>query len=454
MITNSIFKQFFGDLTAFQTYWASKTAEEQAILKKSIVFIHPESVSDEWAGSGYIFANGHLYSCVETNLTASQLIALIETGNTSGVSVEEKDGKLIFTPVIKNDLIVTADKVGFIEAGHSWAAGTSIEQILNDIFSQEVWYKADFTKSHNMSVSIPQPSIDVKIGGTTITSTTGTYEIGAPVECTYAVQGSTVAKTSGDSYAITHTFKGSNYNGCVLNNGAELTKDIKSYTIEGGTAVTGTTGSDSATGVTSSGAFKSLSTTVTGTTSKITSGTNSLEVQVKSQTYKLELSTGATGTTGLIIYTLSNKGNKPVDESGNLVSTKDGVDVSFELGTSVAATASATNSKKISFTGAYKYYYVWGAAELPTIPEDFCGDLEGWDENWGSKTLYKDTPTTLNGYIYILKPASNGAPTINNEFTQAGEFTKETTSYTNKYGTVYSLYSFSSAGSKYKDIVL
>lgn len=455
-INNSIFKQYLGTLDEFKAYYAALDSIQQAALSRALVFIHDKEVDGAWNNDGYIFANGKYYTCRESaGLTLNTLLSLIETGDTSGVDVVESDGKLVFTPIIKNELKALTS-VGFVESGKIWAARTPIEDILNDIFAKEIWYLATSSTvvySGVITASIPAPTLNVTVDEVTITGST-TCEIGAPITLSGALQGSTA--TYKQNFTVTCNAKGSdgsNNNGFALygSTGYPTSGATTSVSIS---ATAGSTGSDTLSIPTStgnkSGGFQSaiidsnqLKFATGATNQYVHGGTNKIEIKSTSKTYT---ATANPGDTQKYLYTISNKGNYPTAD------TMDDVDVKQAISKTESVTPTKTSS--ITITGNYKYYYVWGATSQPNIPTNFNGDLEGWTENWGSKKLYEDTPTALNGYIYILKPTSEGAPKINNEFTQAGEFTKENTTYTNKYGTKYSLYSFSSAGSKYKDVIL
>ena len=434
-INNSIFKQYLGSLTEFKVYYESLDDSQKAALSKALVFIHDKMVDGNWNNEGYIFANGKYYACRESaSLTVNTLLSLIETGDTSGVRVEEENGKLVFTPVIKETLTALTS-VGFVESGKTWAAGTDIETILNDIFAKEVWYAANFTYTENLVVTMSKPSLTVTVDGVTAVKDS-TYEIGAPI----SVTGSMIASSaSGDKFTITCST--ANNNGFVTN--GDTSTKLESLSMP---ATLSNTGDDALTAPTKTGAFTDLSVenNAISYSGNVTAGSNSLSIKSTSKTYKLT-ATPTEGTNN-VLTTLSNKGNYSSND------TEDGVSIKHSV--SKTHTESATPTASMSFNGNYKYYYVWGAAELPTIPENFSGDLEGWDESWGSVILYSGTPNELTGYIYVLKPTSNGDPKINNDFGQAGTVIKESATYTNKYGTQYSLYSFYSNGSKYMDLVL
>ena len=150
-INNSIFKQYIGSLDQFKVYYENLDDLQKAALTTAVVFIHESVVDDQWDGNGYIFANGMYYACGNTNLTASVLLSLIKEGTTNGVKVEVDGDKLIFTPVLKEELKALTN-VGFVTSGKTWSAGTDLETILNDIFAKEVWYAASFTYTDNLTV--------------------------------------------------------------------------------------------------------------------------------------------------------------------------------------------------------------------------------------------------------------------------------------------------------------
>jgi hypothetical protein len=434
-INNSIFKQYLGSLAEFKSYYASLDDLQKAALSKALVFIHDKAVNDTWNNDGYIFANGKYYACRESaGLTLNTLLALIETGDTSGVRVEESNGKLVFTPIIKDELKALTS-VGFVESGKTWAAGTDIETILNDIFAKEIWYKAEFNYAENLVVTMDKPTLTVTVDGVTATDSS-TYEIGAPISVTGTMHNSTA---TGNHFTMTCKTAGNNG---FVTNGNTSTK-LTSLTMP---ATLSNESSDTLTAPTKDGGFSgvSVANNAISASGKVTSGTNSLTIKSTSKTYKL--TANPTENVNNVLTTLSNKGNY---SSNN---TEDGVTIKHTV--SKVHTESATPTSSISFNGKYKYYYVWGASSLPEIPESFNGDLTGWTSVWGSMVIYEGNPQALNGVLYVLKPSSMGAPKINNEFGQAGSFATESTAYTNKYATPYSLYSFTAAGASYKDLVL
>ena len=443
-INNSIFKQYIGSLDQFKVYYENLDDLQKAALTTAVVFIHESVVDDQWDGNGYIFANGMYYACGNTNLTASVLLSLIKEGTTNGVKVEVDGDKLIFTPVLKEELKALTN-VGFVESGKTWSAGTDLETILNDIFAKEVWYKADFAYAENLVVTVPKPTLTVTVDGSTAANS-GTYEIGAPVVLTGSM---TNTSATGNKFTLTCA---NALNGFVTNGAAADLDDGDSATGITSLEVAATlsnSGSDALSVSNLGGAFANAAVSnnavsLSGESVVVKSGTNKITLTTTSKTYTLTANPSDNEKT---LTTLSNK-NKYYTET-----TKD--DVTIKHTVSKTHSETPTNNSSISFTGAYKYYYVWGVASQPTIPTaaDFKGDLDGWTENWGSKTLYANTPTALNGSLYILKPTSAGAPKINNEFGQAGAYTTVST-HTNKYGTAYTLYMFQSSGAKYKDIVL
>lgn len=437
---NSIFKQYLGSLEQFKAYYSKLNQESQTALRRALIFIHDEAVDGTWNNDGYIFANGKYYTCRETNLTASMLLSLIETGNTSGVSVEEVEGKLVFTPCLKDELKALTN-VGFVEAGKTWDAGTSLEQVLNDIFAKEVWYAASFNYAENLTVSMSKPSLTVTVDGTSVTGTSNTCEIGAPVTVSGSISASSY--TGGDKFTVTCTT--ADNNGFVTN-GATGTK-LETLEVEALLRVKANT-ADALTIRTNSGAFSgaTVSNNSVSGSGKIAGGTNSVSLRASSKTYVM---TANPTDDQKVLTTLSNKDNYTSNETEGDVTVKHTVAKTYE--------ESKYDDSTVTINGAYKFYYVWGAASLPTIPENFCGNLDGWEENWGSKTVNNNTPTELNGTIYVLKPTAVAAdPTIKNEFGQApaAGMAKSETTYTNKYGTTYKLYSFSANGAKYQTLVL
>lgn len=437
---NTLFKQYLGSLEQFKAYYENLDDISKAALSRALIFIHDAAVDGQWNNDGYIFANGKYYTCRETNLTASTLLSLIETGDTSGVSVEEVDGKLVFTPCLKDELKALTS-VGFVEVGKTWDAGTSLEQVLNDIFAKEVWYTASFNYAENLTVSMNKPGLTVTVDGSTVTGTSNTCEIGAPVIVSGSMSNSSY--TGGDKFTVTCNTAGNNG---FVTNGATSTK-LDTLAVGATLSVKANT-ADTLTLRTNSGAFSSMSVSdnsLSGS-SNIAAGTNSISLRASSKTYVM---TATPTDDQKVLTTLSNKDNYTSNETEGDVTVKHTVAKTHE--------ESKYDDSTVTITGAYKYYYVWGAASLPTIPENFCGDLDGWEENWGSKTVNNNTPTELNGTIYVLKPTAVAAdPTIKNEFGQApaAGMAKSETTYTNKYGITYKLYSFSANGAKYQTLVL
>jgi hypothetical protein len=209
-------------------------------------------------------------------------------------------------------------------------------------------------------------------------------------------------------------------------------------------------GSDSLSITAKGGAFKDM--VVSGNalsgSSAVTSGTNNITLKSTSKTYTLTAK--PTENVNNILTTLSNKGNY---SSNN---TEDGVSIKHTVSKTVSDKKEPTSA--MSFTGAYKYYYVWSAASCPAIPTNFSGDLEGWTENWGTKTI-NATATAMNDIAWVLKP-SGTAPTIVEPTTGAVTSFETVSTHTNKYGTSYTLYRFpkasagSAGGANYKDMKL
>ena len=441
-INNSIFKQYLGSLEQFKTYYSELDEISKVALGKALIFIHDEVVDGQWNNDGYIFANNKYYTCRETNLTTSTLLSLIEAGNTSGVNVEEVDGKLVFTAIIKEELKALTS-VGFVESGKIWAAGTDIETILNDIFAKEVWYTASFNYAENFRINMNVPTSSITVDGVAVTANfSDNKEIGAPVTVEASLNGSS-SYSNGDKFILTCSTIDNN--GFVTNGDTSTKLD---YLEVGATvSVKESLATDYLT-ASGNGAFKDM--VVTNNTisanSTVTANTNNISIVSNSKTY---IMTATPTDDQKVLTTLSNKG-KYYDED-----TKDGVSIKHTVERSLEE--NATRQVNISFEGKYKFYYTWGAASLPTIPEKFSGDLTGWTSNWGSTIINNNTPTELNGTIYVLKPTAISAdPTIKNEFGQAPAtgMTKSETIYTNKYGTTYKLYSFSANGAKYQTLVL
>lgn len=435
-INNSIFKQYIGSLDKFKTYYENLDDLQKAALTTAVVFIHESVVDDQWDGNGYIFANGMYYACGNTNLTANVLLSLIKEGTTNGVKVEVEGDKLIFTPVLKEELKALTN-VGFVTSGKIWSAGTDLETILNDIFAKEVWYKADFTYTDNLVVSMNTPSLVVTVDGVTATSGSN-YEIGASVSVESEMYASSY--TGGTQYTVTCST--ADNNGFVKN--GDTTTKLTSLVVPATVSTGDTVDSLSITSKTKCFANVAVSSnSINASNLTLQSGDNTLTIKSSSKDYTL---TAAPTSDMVTLTTLSNKGKYYTD------STKDGVSIKHSTSKTITEDKNPTNT--ITLKGAYKYYYVWGAASLPTIPTNFSGDLDGWTENWGSTTV-NSTATTLNGSIYVLKPV-NAAPSMNDAMgipVLAAAWEKKG-EYTNKFGTTYYLYYFGSNGSKYSKLVL
>ena len=457
-INNSIFKQYLGTLDQFKSYYEKLTGEQKTALDAAIVFIHDKPVNNAWNHDGYIFANGLYYTC--RNVDAETLSNLIFTGDASGVRVsvvdvdiKDAEGNVIGTkqqvdivPVIKEDLQALIN-VGFVENGKTWTAGTDIETILNDIFAKEVWYKADFAYAENLSVTIDKPTLTVTVDGSAAANS-GTYEIGAPVVLTGSI---TNTSATGDKFTLTCA---SALNGFVTNGAAADLEDGDSATGITSLEVAATlssSGSDSLSVSNLGGAFANAAVSnnavsLSGESVVVKSGTNKITLTTTSKTYTLTANPSDDEKT---LTTLSNK-NKYYTET-----TKD--DVTIKHTVSKTHSEAPTSNSSISFTGAYKYYYVWGVESLPTIPTDFSGDLEGWTENWGSKNVYgNNVKKSLSGYIYVLKPVNSKPGLLDGMANDVqASFVKSDTTYTNKYGTTYYLYSFHDFGpTDYQNFVL
>lgn len=436
-ISNSIFKQYYGTLEEFKAYYNGLSEEQRIALSRALVFIHDKTVDDNWNNDGYIFANGKYYTCRETNLTASMLKDLLVSGDSSGMDIEEVDGKLVFTAVLKEDLKALTS-VGFVENGKTWEKGTSLEQILNDIFAKEVWYTAAFSYDDNLVVSMTAPALTVTVDGAAAANSS-TYEIGAPVVVSGSMSGSSA---TGNNFKITCSTPGNNG---FVTNGATGTR-LTELNVDAGLA---SSGSDSLSITAKGGAFKDMAVSSNNTlsgSSVVTSDTNNITLKSTSKTYTLTATPDASETT---LTTLSNK-NKYYDEE-----TKDNISIKHTVGQTASSTKTHTSS--ISFTGKYKYYYAWGVQSLPTIPTSFSGDLEGsWTESWNSTTISNRTKKSLSGYIYVLKPVDSKPKIADGMGSDvSASFEKSSTTYTNKYGTTYYLYSFYDKGpTDYQTLVL
>ena len=477
-INDSIFKQYLGTLDQFKKYYSEVLDQESRDkLKECLVFIHdnPISVDEDgnnvWNNDGYIFTNGYYYTCRETNLTVDVLKDLIANGSTeaAGISWEiSEDGKkLIFTPVIKEDLIPALSSnmsVGFIKSGHAgWEAGTSIEQILNDIFSKEYWYKADFNYTNLKTVKYNQPTLTVQVDGKDADPKV-TYEIGAPVTVTATMNGSTIAGTN--EVKVTPKTSGVNFS---------TIGDLDTSLLEKTYAATYTQGTDSLSITSKSGCFDGAS--VSSENKISTAGnieaSNTIAIATTHSGSKLTLS--ITSDVDDKLYTRSNKDNLKKDANDNVLTTATDINdatvtVEHTVATATAVSPTGDNTDSITLNGAYKYYWAWGVSSqpTPTVSAGFCGDLTGWNSTWGSKTVNGNTVgasskyTTTNGFIYVLKPSSDTDFSITgngNKVLDANSF-ELISEITNKYGTTYKLWQFPKTSSGaivntgYRDLVL
>lgn len=461
-INDSIFKQYLGTLDEFKRYYNEVLDDEsRGKLKECLVFIHDKPISvDEdgnnvWNNDGYIFTNGYYYTCRETNLTASTILQLIEQGNTSGMLVEEVNGKLVFTPVIKEELKPLIN-VGFVKAGKtSWAAGTPIEEILNDIFAKEVWYKADFKYTDNLEVTMAAPTLEITVDE--VEASDGvTYEMGAPISISASMN---TSSATGDKFTVKCST--ADNNGFVTNGNTSdrLTSlDMPATLSDSGSDSLTASGNGCFTGITAN------NNAISKDNLRITHNSNTLTVTSTSKQYTL---TAAPSEDMETLTTLSNKGNYSDAET----QMNDDVEVVVKHDaktTPHTVTEGKTPQTSITLKGGYKYYWVWGVEQYPTIPASFCGDLTGWNSTWGSKTVNGNTVgtsskyTTTNGFIYILKPSSDADVSL----TAPGDVKLDSASFetistlTNKYGTSYTLLQFPKTtsgaivNSGYKDLVL
>lgn len=471
-INDSIFKQFLGTIDEFKTYYNERLSEEsREKLKECLVFIHDKPVTNElgetvWNNDGYIFTNGYYYTCRETNLTADVLKDLIANGSTeaAGISWEIVDGKLVFTPVIKEDLIPALSSgmsVGFIKSGHTgWEAGTSIEQILNDIFSKEYWYKADFNYTNLKTVTYVEPSLSVKVDGVDADSKV-IYEIGAPVTVTATMNSSTIGGTN--EVKVTPKTSGVNFS-TIGDLGTSLSEKTYAATYAQGTDSLSITSKNGCFGKASVSSDNKISTTGN------IAANNTIAITTTHSGSKLTLSITKSSEDSITegddnkLYTRSNKGNLKKDANGDVLTEATDINdapvtVEHTVATTTTVSPTGDNTNSITLTGAYKYYYVWGADACPTIPAttDFKGDLDGWTENWGSKNVYgNNVKKSLSGYIYVLKPVDS-KPALSDGIGQdvSASWVKSDTTYTNKYGTTYYLFSYHDFGpTDYQNFVL
>ena len=267
------------------------------------------------------------------------------------------------------------------------------------------------------------------------------FRSGAPVNVTASVNASSY--TGGDKYTVTCSTTGNNG---FVKNGDTKTK-LTSLVVP---ATLNVYGSDTLSFTTKSNCFANLSiadNAISATNIALKSGANALTVKTTTKGHSM---TAAPTDDMKVLTTLSNK-SKYYDET-----TKDGVNIKHTISKTWSETLEATST--ITLTGAYKYYYVWSAASCPTIPENFCGDLDEWTESWGTKTV-NSTATSMTAIAWVLKPAGT-APTIVEPTTGAVTSFEEVSTHTNKYGTSYKLYRFPKAsagtagGANYKDMKL
>lgn len=335
-INNSIFKQYLGTLDEFKAYYAALDSIQQAALTRALVFIHDKEVNGAWNNDGYIFANGKYYACRESSgLTLNTLLSLIETGDTSGVDVVESDGKLVFTPVIKDELKALTS-VGFVESGKIWAARTPIEDILNDIFAKEVWYKAEFNYTDDLAVTMSRPTLTVTVDEATAVNDS-TYEIGTPVTVSGSMSASSATGNGFDITCLTP-----DNNGFVTN--GDTSERLTELSVSASLTSTGT---DSLSITAQGGAFKDMvvSNNALSDSSVVASGANNITLKSTSKTYTLTATPATSETT---LTTLSNKGNYSSNDTEDDVLIKHTVEQTKTL--------NLTPTSSISFTGAYKYF--------------------------------------------------------------------------------------------------
>jgi hypothetical protein len=416
-INNSIFKQYLGTLDQFKSYYGKLTGEQKTALDAAIVFIHDKPVDSAWNHDGYIFANGLYYTC--RNVDADTLSNLIFTGDASGVKVsvvtvdvKDAEGNVIGTteqvdivPVLKEDLVSTVTSaVGFIKNGHTWPKGTSLEKVLADIFSKEYWYKAEFNYSNLKTVTYVEPTLTVTVGGAAA-SNNATYEIGAPVSVSATMNASTIAGTN----EVKVTPKTSGVKFSTIGN-LDTALSEKTY------SATYTEGTDALSVTSKSGCFNSasVSNNAVSATGNI-AASNSITITTTHSGSKLTLST--TSDVDNKLYTRSNKNNLKKDADGNVSTTATDINdasvtVEHTVATANAVSPTGDNTNSITLKGAYKYYYVWGSATEPTIPESFTGKLTDWTDAWstGLSTINAGEANAkaigTGKFIYVLKPSS------------------------------------------------
>ena len=182
-MTPQIFKQFTGTIDEFKT-WV-KTGSNAQDLGNAIVFIHEEpqyfnggtTFDDTSSFEGAIYANGYFYKASDVEgyeLTAEKIAELVSGKSGVSVTIDEQSDphKLIFTPVLVNELTVTGVTVGGVSDGKTFAAGTSIEEVLTAILKKEI----------DVTATLPTISFTALSPSPIAIGTTQEY---TPIEITY-----------------------------------------------------------------------------------------------------------------------------------------------------------------------------------------------------------------------------------------------------------------------------
>lgn len=170
------FLQFWGTIDQFKS-WLAESGNQEKIGSR-IVWIHttpqyndPENPNHSEEGA--LFANGCFYKISQCNLTAEAIANLIS--NESTVKVTIKNDKLVIDAVTTENVTV-AKAVGYLNANDTIPAGTTLQELVNMIFTKVLGLKSSATAP---SVSITGITKDTKEVGELYSGTvTATFSDG------------------------------------------------------------------------------------------------------------------------------------------------------------------------------------------------------------------------------------------------------------------------------------
>lgn len=168
-ITGKIFKQFKGSLDAFK-YWLG-VDDNAALIGDAIVFIHemPESEDDVVVEDnefvGWIYANGFYYRSCDCDgegfeLTAQKIKDLVngEESNVEVSVVADAEGKekLVFTAAdaASTEKVIAGAKVGYVNASDEIPAGTTIQDLIEMIFTKVLGLRSAKAPSNTLKLSV------------------------------------------------------------------------------------------------------------------------------------------------------------------------------------------------------------------------------------------------------------------------------------------------------------